>query len=302
MRIVSLLPAATEIVCALGAADALVGISHECDYPPEITHLPRVTASIVSPHGSSVEIDTAVRELAAEGKPVFALDAAQIAELAPDVILTQSLCEVCAVSDGVAQSLTTLLAPRPLVVLPLVGSTLAGVWNDIRAVASVIGRGTAGARLLASLDARVVQVHETLKAARAPRHRVTVVEWLDPLFVAGHWTPELVRRAGGIDALAEPGAHSRRTTLPEIEESRPDLLVFAPCGFGVARAQDEARQLLREPAWAWTSGISGVWALDGNALTSRPGPRLADAIEVLAAIIAPSCFPPPPALYARLIR
>jgi iron complex transport system substrate-binding protein len=300
MRILSLLPAGTEIVCALGAADSLVGISHECDYPPNIMHLPRVTASLVSSDAPSSQIDADVRALMKAGRPVFVLDAGEIVRLKPDVIITQSLCDVCAVSDGVAHSLTNVLAPQPVIVLPLVGATLSGVWNDIQAVASIIGCRDMGRQLLSSLDTRIRLVHETLKAAQAPRPRVAVIEWLDPLFAAGHWTPELVRRAGGIDVLAEPGSHSQEITIERVKESSPDLIVFAPCGFNVERAAHDSRELLSQPEWHWASRVQS-WAIDGNALTSRPGPRLADAIETLASIIAPASFDPASSRFARVL-
>jgi iron complex transport system substrate-binding protein len=205
------------------------------------------------------------------------------------------------VSDGVAHSLTEVLAPSPVVVLPLVGTTLAGVWNDIRTVASIIERRDIGGRLLTSLDARIQQVHETLRAAHAHRPRVAVIEWLDPLFAAAHWSPELVRRAGGIDVLSEPGAHSAQISIEQLRRGTPEILVFAPCGFDVRRATEDARALLTQPDWEWTRELR-CWALDGNALTSRPGPRLADAIETLASIIAPELFEAPAPRYARMLR
>jgi iron complex transport system substrate-binding protein len=300
MRILSLLPAGTEIVCALGAASELVGISHECDFPADIRHLPRVTGTQIDSDAPSNEIDAAVRALVADGKPVFTLDAELIRTLAPDVIITQSLCEVCAVSDGVAQSIATVMAPAPVVVFPLVGSTLTGVWNDIQTVGQIIGRSAVATQLLAALNARVMNVHEKLKAARAPRPRVAVVEWIDPLFIAGHWTPELVRRAGGIDVIAEAGAHSVQTTVEAIRSARPEFLVFAPCGFNVERSTREARTILQRQDWDWARGVE-AWAIDGNALTSRPGPRLADAVETMARMFAPALFPPPAPGYARRV-
>jgi iron complex transport system substrate-binding protein len=175
------------------------------------------------------------------------------------------------------------------------------VWNDIRTIASIIERRDIGGRLLSALDARIQQVHETLRAARAHRPRVAVIEWLDPLFAAAHWTPELVRRAGGIDVLSEPGTHSVQVSLEQVRRAAPEIIVFAPCGFNVHRATDDARTLLSQPAWEWTRELR-CWAIDGNALTSRPGPRLADAVETLAAITAPALFEAPPPRYARVLR
>jgi iron complex transport system substrate-binding protein len=296
-RIVSLLPAATELVAALGAIDQLVGITHECDFPAEVNGIARVTTSVVDRDASSRAIDEHVRALSASGAPVFAMDARQLQQLAPTLILTQSLCEVCAVSEGDVRQLGALLDPAPRL-LPLVGTTLDGVWNDITAVGAAIGRGREADALLASIAARLRLVHETLEAARAPRPRVAVIEWLDPLFVAGHWTPELVRRAGGVDVLAEPGMHSVEIAVDRIRAAEPDLLLFAPCGFDIDRAAAESRTLVETSEWEWARGLES-WAIDGNALTSRPGPRLADAVEVMAAIFAPRSFAAPSLGYAR---
>ncbi|MES2179442.1 MAG: ABC transporter substrate-binding protein [Gemmatimonadota bacterium] len=295
--IISLLPAGTEIVAALGALESLVGISHECDYPAEVARLPRVTSSAVARDAESAVIDADVRRLSESGLPVFALDATQIAELSPTLILTQSLCEVCAVSDGDVRDIAHVVSPPPRI-LPLVGTTLEGVWADIASVGGALDRSEPAVALIARLNARLQCVHETLKAARAPRPRVAVIEWLDPLFIAGHWTPEVVRRAGGINVLAEPGDHSVQISVGQVRDASPELLIFAPCGFDAERSARESRALLATPAWDWARDIE-AWAIDGNALTSRPGPRLADAIEVLSAIMAPSLFDAPSPHYAR---
>jgi iron complex transport system substrate-binding protein len=298
-RVVSLLPAATEIVAALGGASQLVGITHECDYPAETAQLPRVTSSAVDRDASSVEIDAEVRELSATGAPVFALDAALLATLSPQVLLTQSLCIVCALPESEVDRAVATLPTSPTV-LSLGATTLEGVWTDIRRVGTAIGRSAEADALVASLEARMRHVHETLKAARAPRPRVAVIEWLDPLFVAGHWSPELVRRAGGIDVLAEQGTHSVQIAVDAVREAAPDVVLFAPCGFDVERAAREAGALMATADWNWARGIE-CWAMDGNSLTSRPGPRLVDAIETMASIFAPSLFARPRASYARAV-
>jgi len=299
-RVVSLLPAATEIVAALGAIEQLVGVTHECDHPPGALHLPRVTASAVDRDAPSAAIDADVRALASTGAPVFTLDAALVASLAPRVILTQSVCEVCALPESEVDRAIAALAVAPAVV-SLGGTTLDGVWDDVRRVGDAIGRRAEADALIASSTVRMRRVHETLKAARAPRPRVAVIEWTRPLFVAGHWTPELVRRAGGVDVLAEPGAHSVQIDVDAVRAADPEVLLFAPCGFDVERAAREAEALLETGEWDWARGRA-AWALDGNSLTSRPGPRLVDAIEVMAAIFAPDLFEKPIRSYAREVR
>jgi iron complex transport system substrate-binding protein len=298
-RIVSLLPAATEIVAALGALDQLVGVTHECDHPADVARLPRVTSSAVDRDATSAAIDAEVRALASTGAPVFGFDAERFASLAPEVVLTQSLCDVCALPVSEVDRAIAALDVSPSMVT-LGGTTLDGIWDDVRRVGSAIGRRAEAETLLASLDARMRRVHETLKAARAPRPRVAVIEWLDPVFVAGHWSPELVRRAGGVDVLAQPGAHSVQRDVDAVRVAAPEVLLFAPCGFDVDRAAREASALLAREEWRWASA-SSCWALDGNALTSRPGPRLVDAIEVMAGIFAPDLFPGATARYARRI-
>jgi len=299
-RVVSLLPAATEIVAALGALDQLVGVTHECDHPAGAMHLPRVTASAIDRDASSGAIDADVRALASTGAPVFTLDAALVASLAPHVMLTQSVCAVCALPESEVDRAVAALAVSPAVV-SLGGTTLDGVWDDVRRVGDAIGRRAEADALIARATARIRRVHETLKAARAPRPRVVVIEWTNPLFVAGHWSPELVRRAGGIDVLAEPGAHSVEIDVDAVRAADPEVLLFAPCGFDVSRAACEAEALIATEAWRWARDRT-TWALDGNALTSRPGPRLVDGIEVMASIFAPELFEAPDDRYARRLN
>ena len=275
-------------------------MTHECDHPRDVATLPRVTSSAVDRDATSAAIDAEVRALASAGAPVFGFDAERFATLAPEVVLTQSLCDVCALPESeVDRAIAALdVAPR---VVTLGGTTLEGVWDDVRRVGAAIGRPAEADALLASLDARMRRVHETLKAARAPRPRVAVIEWLDPLFVAGHWSPELVRRAGGVDVLAQPGAHSVQIDVDAVRAAAPEVLLFAPCGFDVDRAARETAALLARDEWRWASACA-CWALDGNALTSRPGPRLVDAIEVMAGIFAPDLFPGATGSYAIRVR
>jgi iron complex transport system substrate-binding protein len=290
VRTVSLLPAASEIVAALGAADELVGVTHECDYPTAVASRARVTASAVDGGAAPGAVDAQVRELALSGAPLFAVHERAIAELRPELILTQALCDVCAVSETDVRALAARLRPEPRVVT-LAATTLDGVFADVLRVAAALGAADAGARLVDELRGRIRRVHETLKAAAAPRPRVAVVEWTDPLYAAGHWVPELVHRAGGVDVLAAPGEHSRPRTVDEVRDADPEVVLVAPCGYDARRAAEEARRLLARDEWAWARGRR-VWAVDANGLVSRPGPRLARGVETFARIFNPALFPP----------
>ena len=239
MRVVTLLPAATEIVAALGAADGLVGISHECDHPAHVLGLPRVTASPIDPGAPGSVIDAEVRRLHAAGTPVIGVDAELLRRLAPELIVTQSLCEVCAVADGEVFRLASIMRPEPAV-LTLSGRTVAGVMGDILAVAGALGRTAEGRDLVSRLEERLQRLRSR-QAARRPR--AVCVEWLDPLYLAGHWVPELVEAAGGTDAGASPGSHSARREWPEIVGLAPDLIVVMLCGFGLDRSLAELSAL-----------------------------------------------------------
>lgn len=287
MRVISLLPSATDAIVALGGAPLLVGVSHSCDHPA-VAPLPRVTESRVDVLASSGAIDAAVREIVAAGQPMYALDHERVRALRPDLIVTQSLCEVCAVSESEVRQLAAGLHPAPRV-LALGGGTIDGLLDDVLALGRATGLADEAEELAAGLRRRMRTVHETLKAARAPRPRVAVLEWTDPLFSSGHWVPEQVRCAGGSDVLAAPGEPSRVLTHHQLIAAAPQLVVVAPCGFGLERAADDAARLLRAlPAIADRQ----VWALDAGALTSRPGPRVVAGIEALARLFSPTLFTP----------
>lgn len=294
MRIVSLLPSATDVVVALGGSDLLVGVSHACDAP---VPLPRVTAPAIDATATSGAIDAAVREIAAAGRPLFALDDALIASLAPDLIITQALCDVCAVSEADVQALAARIAPAPRVV-SVSGATLDGVFSDIATIGSAIDLGSEAEELLLGLRHRLRVIHHALKAARAPRPRVAVIEWTEPIYAGGHWVPEQVARAGGLDVLANTGAHSVTASPVQLRNANPEIVMVAPCGFGIERAVAEAAHLMS--MHPWLAGCQ-VWAMDGNALTSRPGPHLVNGIEAMARIFAPTLFSPgDPALTRRI--
>ncbi|HUF34387.1 MAG TPA: ABC transporter substrate-binding protein [Gemmatimonadales bacterium] len=276
----TLLPAATEIVAALGGAGHLVGISHECDYPPALMHLPRVTTTPVGTAAPSAAIDAEVRRLREAGRPVIAADAEQLRRLAPDLIITQGVCEVCAVADGEVRRLADALAPVPAV-LSLRAASLAGIFDDIRAVARAIDLDPEADELVVGLESRLARLR-----SRRPDHRprVVCIEWLDPLYLAGHWVPELVEAAGGEDLGAAPGSHSARREWSALPALRPDFVVTMLCGFGVARTQRELEAVTAPDARA-ALAARPVWIVDGNAYTSRPGPRVVDGAERLQAML-----------------
>lgn len=278
-RLVSLVPAATETVAALGAASWLVGISHACDFPPQVAALPRVTRAAGDRHAPSAAIDRWI----AGGATAVTLDAALVRRLAPDLVLTQSVCAVCAVgSDALGPALAAL--PHAPATVTLHAHDLAGVLADMQRVGDALGLPAAAAALTAGLRRRLQRVRERgVPHPTSPRARVLVLEWLDPPFTAGHWVPELVVAAGGIDVGERPGARSRRRTWPELRALAPDVVVVACCGFDVARARREAAAVADPAGRALLDGR--VAFLDGNAYTSRPGPRLAEAAERLAPLI-----------------
>src|SRR5437899_2418003 len=272
MRIVSLLPAATEMVSALGAMGQLVGVSHECDFPPQVRSLPRITRS---------RIDRAVAEARRTGVPTVEVDVELVAHLRPDVLIGQSVCEVCAIGQADLARVVTTLIPIPWVVT-LHAHTLDGVLEDIAKLGEALELRDEAEELLAGLRYRLRRAAARHAAART-RPRVLVLEWVDPPYVAGHWVPELVELAGGTDVAGAPGEPSRQRSWVDLSALEPDLVLVALCGFDVARARVEldavrggaARALLRRR----------VEFIDGSAYTSRPGPRLVDVAEILARLM-----------------
>ncbi len=280
MRVVSLLPAATEIVAALGAAGRLVGVSHECDYPPEVRALPRLTRTSVDPALSSGAIDRAMAAAKRSGESPIQIDLDQLRRLAPDLIIGQSLCEVCAIGATELERAVTALDRRPSVVT-LHAHDLARVLTDIQRVGEALGLTDEADELVAGLRYRLRKLSHYAAMPRRPR--VLVLEWLDPPYVAGHWVPELVAAAGGVDVGNRPGARSAARSWRELAALAPDVVIIACCGFDVARAQGEYESVSDRDARALFS--RRVEFLDGNAYTSRPGPRLIEAAERLAALL-----------------
>jgi iron complex transport system substrate-binding protein len=271
MRVVTLLPAATEIVAALGGAGHLVGISHECDYPPSVQHLPRVTATPVDTRAPGAAIDAEVRRLQEANQPVIGIDADQLRSLAPDLIITQGLCEVCAVADDEVHRISAAMNPAPQV-LSLRARTLEEIWGNVRQVGEALELADEAEELVLGLESRMARIRSARYPATA---KVLCVEWLEPLYLAGHWVPELVAAAGGQDVGARAGGHSVRRDWREMARLGADCVVIMLCGFGVERAKAELESLDDRDALDLLRGVA-VWIIDGNAYTSRPGPRVVD--------------------------
>jgi iron complex transport system substrate-binding protein len=290
LRIASLLPSTTEIACGLGFLPNLVGRSHECDFPAEVTNLPVCTAPKCSLDGPSREIDRRVRSLVAEGLSVYRVDAELLRELSPDVILTQSQCEVCAASfEDVEAAVCGWLGALPQIV-SLAPATLADVIGDVQRVADALGAPERGGELRRALEQRMAGIAE--KSAGAKRPTVACVEWTDPLMTAGNWMPELVAHAGGENLFGEAGKHSPVMDWEELRRADPEVIVALPCGFDLARTRREMEPLVVRTGWQELRAVRAgrVYLTDGNAYFNRPGPRIAESLEVLAEILHPELF------------
>ena len=287
MRIVSLVPHATELLFALGLGDQVVAVTHECDYPQAATALPHITRDRLPGGLSAAEIDAAVREHTERGEAIYELDAERLRELEPDLIVTQALCPVCAVSVGDVRAVAGTIPSQPRVVA-LDPHTLGESFGDVRTIAQLTRSREAALDLIARQRARIDAVRVAVrKAERVP---VAAIEWLDPVFVAGHWTPQLVDMAGGIDVLGFPGEPSEQSTWETVAAAAPRVVVAMPCGYDAERSRAEAStyaDALR------TVGAERVVAVDASAYFSRPGPRLVDGLELMAHILHPDLIPEP---------
>lgn len=291
-RIASLLASATEIVCALGARDRLVARSHECDFPSDVADLPAVTAPKLDTSRPSGEIDRDVKRLLEQALSIYTVEAERLRGLKPDLIVTQTQCEVCAVSEhDVVAALAEWTGTRPEIV-SLRPDALVDVFADIERVAAAIGRVDAGAALVASMKQRIAAVAG--KTASLPKPRVACIEWIEPLMAAGNWMPELVALAGGKNLFGEAGKHSPWLTLGELAAADPDVVVVLPCGFDIARCLAEMPALTAKPEWRALRAVrkSQVYLTDGNQYFNRPGPRLADSLEILAEMLHPAHIAP----------
>ena len=300
MRIVSLLPAATEIVCALGLEEQLVGVSHECDYPLSVRDLPKVTRSLIPASAPSGEIDRLVRERLSTQSALYSLDVAVLEELEPDLIVTQALCDVCAVAQDEVQAAACALPNAPRVI-NLEPQSLGEVLLAVRHVAHATGMQSRGELVVRQLQARIdTVIDRSEKLATQPR--VALIEWLDPPFSCGHWNPELVRLAGGVEGLGHEGERSRTLTWDEVIAWQPEVVVFACCGLDAERTLGELPLLQAVANWQDVPAVrSGrVYVTDGSQYFSRPGPRLVDSLEILAHALHPDVHPLPNGLPAAL--
>ena len=297
MRIVSLLPSATEIVCSLGLGDELVGVTHECDHPPFVRELPKITHTLIPHDASSGRIDALVREQLTAERALYHLDMDALMALAPDLIVTQALCDVCAVAEAEVLEAACRLPGSPPVV-NLEPMTLAEVFEAIGAVGAAAGRTDRAATVVAGLRARVDAVAaRTATIPESERPRVAFLEWIDPLFNGGHWNPELIALAGGVDVLGSPAAPSRTITWDAVRNAEPDVIFVACCGFSTERALEDLPLLQARDGWDDLPAVRDgrVYFSDGNAFFSRPGPRIVDSLEVLAAALHPAVHPGPAA-------
>jgi iron complex transport system substrate-binding protein len=287
MRIVSLLPSATEILFALGLGDSVVGVSHECDFPPAARTKQVVIQSRVKKDASPAEIDAQVRDFVSRGESLYAVDADLLENLKPDLILTQDLCHVCAASpDDLATALSRFVHPPEVLTLnPL---DVGDVWRDILWVGEETGHVEEAERLLERIGGELEMVERAVENVQY-HPRVAFLEWLDPFYVGGHWVPEMIERAGGIDLFGSPRKPTFRVSLQDIVESIPDVILVSPCGYSAERARHEYRSMAFPEQWSATPAVRNnrVYALEANGYFSRPGPRLATGIEILAKALHP---------------
>ena len=288
MRIVSLIPSATETLFALGLGSDVVAVTHECDYPPAARELPKITRDALPEGLNAREIDSAVKERTLAGESIYELDDELLRDLRPDLIVTQELCAVCAVSYDEVRAVAKEIESRPRVV-SLDPHTVGEVLGDVRTLAQLTDRKDEAVDLIRDASARIDRVRLAVRGARRPR--VAALEWLDPPFTAGHWTPQLIEYAGGEDALGFAGENSEETTWQMVEAAQPDVVIVMPCGFDAEIAHREAEMHRDELARA---GAGEVVAVDAAAYFSRPGPRIIDGLELLAHILHPELFPDPP--------
>ncbi len=282
MRIASLIPSGTDIACALGLRSSLVGVSHECDHP-EAQGLPIVTRSVVDSSLPPAQIDADVNAAVEAGQSLYLTNRQLLRELAPDVVLTQSICDVCAVNSETARA----SLPPNAKLINLSATSYAGLWDDLRAVAEATDANAEP--LVAELQARLYTVKESVQGRKKPR--VLVVEWTEPPFLGGHWVPEMIALAGGTHVLSGAGEASRRATWDEIRDAKPEIVILAPCGYDLAQTQEQARAIESQLR---PLNAGAIWATNATALFSRCTPASVRAVEVVAGMLWPDCATPRP--------
>lgn len=292
-RVVSLIASSTEMVCALGCGDRLVGRSHECDYPAWVSGLPPVTSPKFALDGTSYQIDQRVKAILEQGVSVYRVDAEALAALEPDLLITQVQCEVCAVSlKDLEAAACALMSSRPRIV-SLDPNRLEDLWADLRKVAEALGVIERGERLVGELRARLRSI--AFRASSTERRpRVALIEWIDPLMAAGNWHPELIAMAGADDVFGRAGDHAPFLAWEALREADPESIMIAPCGFGLERTREEMPGMLARPGWGDLRAVreGRVFLADGNALFNRPGPRVVETLEALAQMLHPEIFAP----------
>jgi iron complex transport system substrate-binding protein len=290
MRVASLIASSTEIVCALGGEELLVGRSHECDFPLSVARLPVLTEPKFPTDGSSARIDERVKEILRSALSVYRVKPELLEAVRPDVIITQEQCEVCAVSlRDVEEAVCQLVSSRPRIV-SLEPNALDDVWRDIRKVAAALERPERGEALIASLTARIDAI--AARARSLPVRSVACIEWIDPLMSAGNWMPTLCERAGGVSSFGEAGKHAPAMSFDALAEKDPDVIIVMPCGFDLARTEPEMATLAAHRGWPRLRAVreQRVFLADGNQYFNRPGPRLVESLEILAELLHPDVF------------
>ena len=290
MRIVSLLPSSTEIVCALGLEDKLVGRSHECDYPPGVEDLPVVSESKFEPTGSSREIHENVEAMLREALSIYRIDTEVLKRLEPTHIITQTQCEVCAVSLKDVEQAVCEVLPGGAKIIALEPNSLEDVLKDLQRVANALGVPDRGKALIAQSTARMWAIAE--KAKDLPRPRIATIEWIDPMMSAGNWVPTQIEMAGGDNLFGEAGKHSPWMKFEELAKADPDVILVMPCGFSIAKTREELPHLTGQPGWKDLKAVreGRVYLTDGHQYFNRPGPRLVESLEILAEILHPEVF------------
>ena len=290
-RIVSFLPSATEMTCALGLSDQLLGVTHECDYPPHMRDKPIVVRNVLPIESmSQAEIDVAVTQRLRDGQSLYRVDETLMQDIAPDLILTQDLCQVCAPSGNEISELLKSLRTKPQI-LWLTPKSLEQIFDNLRDLGAATGRSEMAETLIAEGRARLEKIDAATRAL-VSRPRVFCMEWMDPVYCCGHWVPEMVRIAGGFDKLGREGADSVRIQWEDVLQWKPEVLIVMPCGFGLEKAVEETRQLTSYPGWGDLPAVRNgrVYAVDANSYFARPGPRVVEGTELLAHLLHPELF------------